>query len=78
MSIDAREGSWKEIVKGKLNTTIFLNDSEDLVEAAAPCYTNPLTAVALFEAIKSKKAKAIISTAAGSSLAKMVYRLCEK
>ncbi|KAI9022027.1 oxidoreductase [Hyaloraphidium curvatum] len=46
-------------------------------EQAAACFVNPLTALAMVEAMKLEKHKALLHTAAASNLGQMLVKICK-
>lgn len=72
------KGMWAEyVVTSAKGGALPLHDTVSL-EAGAMSLVNPLTAVAFLEIIKKGGHKAIVLTAAASSLGQMVNRLCQK
>jgi NADPH:quinone reductase len=47
------------------------------VEEAASCFVNPLTSLAMVEALRMEKHKALVHTAAASNLGQMLNRICQ-
>lgn len=76
-AVQGEDGFWAEYVKLSASQCVPLSASISN-ETAACALVNPLTALALFEPLRKKKASGLIQTAAASQLGRMVSRLCRK
>eukprot|EP01017_Pseudomicrothorax_dubius_P042077 TRINITY_DN681_c0_g4_i1.p1 TRINITY_DN681_c0_g4~~TRINITY_DN681_c0_g4_i1.p1 ORF type:complete len:339 (-),score=73.32 TRINITY_DN681_c0_g4_i1:87-1103(-) len=76
-SMSSKWGSWAEYTLVPAASCFQLPDIFDLKHAAAP-FINPLTVVCIFQTILQHKSKAIVQSAAGSALGKMIIRICRE
>jgi NADPH2:quinone reductase len=71
---DGLDGTWAEYMVTDATRVIPVGKNVSF-EQAATALVNPLTALALLEIAREKRAKAIVSTAAASQLGQMLLRL---
>jgi len=69
------DGAWAEYVVTDAMTCVKTGDND--VEAASCSFVNPLTVLAFLDVIKTGGHKAVIHTAAASSLGKMLVRMMQ-
>src|SRR5712691_2067048 len=68
------DGTWAEFAKASAQQCLPLGNAMSL-EQGSMMLVNPLTAWALIGIARRKKAEAIVQTAAGSALGRMIWRL---
>lgn len=71
--LDASNGTWSGYIAVDSSNCIELDDKMSYEEGAT-CFVNPMTAVCMLDLCKQQNYKAIINTAAASSLGRMIMR----
>ena len=77
LSESTAQGAWAEYVLTSRDNAVLVPAGVSLPEAAC-FFVNPLTAAMFRHTILQNQHQAVVQTAAGSSLAKMLIRVCDK